>query len=248
MTTIDTTFQTQAQNEERMAGVRQAYASIREAEAGLYQALAVAFPVGARIKVSVAPRRYSSMTVVAHLDPPSYRMFCQNEKTGTEKWIDMRNGVELIVFAYRAEDVAPALDAGYTVTHSMEIHQELEAASVREREEVKSAVTLTPLGEYLTLRRMRPISFFGVAKRDERIEALVNNAKLRVRSKFADAELKTYDGIPEIPTSYAIHAGSLRISGKELCGLADSEDEAWLMAEAFLFSHALKGQGSCPTP
>ena len=101
-----------------MADVELAHMLQRTARHVLYDALLKAYPVGARIRVNVAARRYSYMTVVSH---PSFESMmygrgdviefeCSYDATGNTKRVNVNSScVELVTYEYRVIPMATAV-------------------------------------------------------------------------------------------------------------------------------------------
>lgn len=134
---MDTKFQTIEHNAERMAEIELARSIVRNAENVLEEAILSAFPVGAHVRINVAPHKYSYFIVERHTKYPSKWMHLKNRNTGTVTMKDMTtHGINLVTYAYVVEDIDRALQTGSAVTYSADLEPERRG---RYRKNIKEA-------------------------------------------------------------------------------------------------------------
>jgi hypothetical protein len=106
---IDINFQTAAANEVHNEAIDLARSILRTAQSVLIDAMLNAYPVGAKVRLRVGPRKWAYCTVAKQKEWPSKWVSLKYDNTGGTRVVDITTAsIELVTYAYEVrEKVSP---------------------------------------------------------------------------------------------------------------------------------------------
>lgn len=110
----DVNFQTKDVNAKYHERIRAAREVVDSATGMLILTLLKAYPVGARVRLQVGPKKVTPYTVTKHTVIPSKWVTLRHDKTGSRRTVDIITaGIELVEYSYEVTKLATSDPEGH---------------------------------------------------------------------------------------------------------------------------------------